>query len=469
MVILILIGIVPCIIATNVVSRSYKNRAVSLRESSVKNQCDILRANLDSEDYLNNLDSKVVNSELALLSNVYNGRIAIIDEDFKVVTDTYDIDIGKTSVSKEVISCLESGKGTSQYDDRNDYIIMTFPIEVKGQVKGVMLISVSTNEIAQNARLLENRGLTVTVIASLVMLILGYILAGILVRPFMRVTHAIEDVTDGYQDEAISVPDYTETMQITTAFNQMLSRVRAMDSSRQDFVSNVSHELKTPLTSMKVLADSLNGQDNVPVELYKEFMQDITQEIDRMNLMIQDLLTMVRLDKKAAVLNIERTDVAWIIEAILKRLKPIADKRSITLTFEKVVPVVAEVDASKLELALSNLIENAVKYNVDNGWVRVNLDADRKYFYVVISDSGVGIPEEEQEHIYERFYRGDKSHSTEIEGTGLGLAITKSVIVLLRGVIKVNSRPGEGSTFQVRILPGANTAGKTDIKLKEIR
>jgi signal transduction histidine kinase len=410
-----------------------------------------LRANLDSEDYLNNLDSKVVNSELALLSNVYNGRIAIIDEDLKVVTDTYDIDIGKTSVSKEVISCLESGKGTSQYDDRNDYIIMTFPIEVKGQVKGVMLISVSTNEIAQNARLLENRGLTVTVIASFVMLILGYILAGILVRPFMRVTHAIEDVTDGYQDEAISVPDYTETMQITTAFNQMLSRVRAMDSSRQDFVSNVSHELKTPLTSMKVLADSLNGQDNVPVELYKEFMQDITQEIDRMNLMIQDLLTMVRLDKKAAVLNIERTDVAWIIEAILKRLKPIADKRSITLTFEKVVPVVAEVDASKLELALSNLIENAVKYNVDNGWVRVNLDADRKYFYVVISDSGVGIPEEEQEHIYERFYRGDKSHSTEIEGTGLGLAITKSVIVLLRGVIKVNSRPGEGSTFQVRI------------------
>jgi len=451
MVILILIGIVPCIIATNVVSRSYKNRAVSLRESSVKNQCDILRANLDSEDYLNNLDSKIVNSELALLSNVYNGRIAIIDEDFKVVTDTYDIDIGKTSVSKEVISCLESGKGTSQYDDRNDYIIMTFPIEVKGQVKGVMLISVSTNEIAQNARLLENRGLTVTVIASFVMLILGYILAGILVRPFMRVTHAIEDVTDGYQDEAISVPDYTETMQITTAFNQMLSRVRSMDSSRQDFVSNVSHELKTPLTSMKVLADSLNGQDNVPVELYKEFMQDITQEIDRMNLMIQDLLTMVRLDKKAAVLNIERTDVAWIIEAILKRLKPIADKRSITLTFEKVVPVVAEVDASKLELALSNLIENAVKYNVDNGWVRVNLDADRKYFYVVISDSGVGIPEEEQEHIYERFYRGDKSHSTEIEGTGLGLAITKSVIVLLRGVIKVNSRPGERSTFQVRI------------------
>ncbi len=451
MVILILIGIVPCIIATNVVSRSYKNRAVSLRESSVKNQCDILRANLDSEDYLNNLDSEVVNSELALLSNVYNGRIMIIDEDFKVVTDTFDLDRGKTSVSREVVSCFETGKGATQYDDRNAYIIMTFPIETNKAVKGVMLISVSTNEIAQNARLLENRGLTVTVGVSLVVLILGYFLAGILVRPFMRVTHAIEDVTDGYQDEAISVPDYTETVQITTAFNQMLSRVRAMDSSRQDFVSNVSHELKTPLTSMKVLADSLNGQDNLPVEIYKEFMQDITQEIDRMNLTIQDLLTMVRLDKKAAVLNIEKTDVGWIIESIIKRLRPIADKRNISIAFNKVVPVVAEVDASKLELALSNLIENAVKYNVDDGWVRVTLDSDRKYFYVMVSDSGVGIPEEEQEHIYERFYRGDKSHSTTIEGTGLGLAITKSVIVLLRGVIKVNSKEGEGTTFQVRI------------------
>lgn len=452
MVILILIGIVPCIITTSVVVRSYRSRAVSLRESSVKNQCEILCDFLESENYLSNPDSAVVNSELSLLSNVYNGRILIVDSDYRVVKDTYDIDTGKTSVSKEVVSTFVSGKGTSQYDEQNAYILMTFPIcRPDDSVEGVLLVSVSTNEIVQNSRILENQGLLTTVIASLVVLILGYFLAGMLVKPFLRVTHAIEDVTDGFEDEAISVPDYTETVLITNAFNQMLSRVRAMDNSRQEFVSNVSHELKTPLTSMKVLADSLNGQDNVPNELYKEFMQDITQEIDRENKIITDLLSMVRLDKKAANLNMETVDITWMLEGIIKRLKPIAQARGIELILEVTQGVQAEVDEGKLGLAFSNLIENGIKYNVDGGWVRVTLNADKKYFYVTVADCGMGIPEDQQEHIFERFYRGDKSHSTTIEGTGLGLAITKSAILLHHGVIRLNSKVGEGTTFNVRI------------------
>lgn len=452
MVILILIGIIPCLIGTNLVVRGYRNRAVSLREISVKNQCEILCDFLETEAYLDNLDSPVVNSELSMLSNIYNGRILIVDSDFRVVKDTYDIDTGKTSVTKEVVSTFVSGKGTSSYDDRNSYILMTFPLDhPSGYVYGVMLISVSTNEIVQNARILENTSLAVVVLVMLAVLFIGYFLSGWLVRPFVRVTHAIEDVTDGYEDEAISVPDYTETVAMTTAFNQMLSRVRVMDNSRQEFVSNVSHELKTPLTSMKVLADSLNGQEGLPVEIYREFMQDITQEIDRENKIISDLLSMVRLDKKAATLNIERCSIPDLLNAIIKRLKPIAEKNQITLIVEPMPEIYAEVDESKLSLAFSNLVENGIKYNVEGGWVRVSIMADRKYFYVTVADCGVGIPADQQEHIYERFYRGDKSHSTVIEGTGLGLAIARSAIVLHRGVIKVNSKEGEGTTFQVRI------------------
>jgi signal transduction histidine kinase len=428
------------------------NRAVSLRESSVKNQCEILCKSLETEGYLDNLDSPTINSELSLLSNVYNGRILIADSDFRVVKDTYDVDTGKTSVSKEVVSTFTTGKGTSSYDDRNAYILMTFPLlTASGRVEGVMLISISTNEIVQNTRILERQGLIIIVLALLFVLIIGYFLSGWLVKPFMRVTHAIEDVTDGYEDEAISVPDYTETVAITTAFNQMLSRVRVMDNSRQEFVSNVSHGLKTPLTSMKVLADSLNGQEGLPVEIYQEFMQDITQEIDRENKIISDLLSMVRLDKKAAALNIERCYIPNLIEGIIKRLRPIATKNHITLLVEPMPDVYAEVDESKLSLAFSNLIENGIKYNVEGGWVRISMTADHKYFYVTVADCGVGIPADQQDHIYERFYRGDKSHSTTIEGTGLGLAIARSAIVLHRGVIKVNSKVNEGTTFQVRI------------------
>ena len=112
----------------------------------------------------------------------------------------------------------------------------------------------------------------------------------------------------------------------------------------------------------------------------------------------------------------------------------------------------AEVDSTKLTLAFSNIIENAIKYNdPEGGWVRVSLNADRKYFYVTIADSGIGIPQESIDHIFERFYRVDKSHSREIGGTGLGLAITKSAIVMHRGAIRVNSTPGEGTTFSIRI------------------
>ena len=113
--------------------------------------------------------------------------------------------------------------------------------------------------------------------------------------------------------------------------------------------------------------------------------------------------------------------------------------------------VSAEIDASRLSLAFSNLVENAIKYNNENGWVRVTLDADHKFFYVKVSDSGMGIPQESLDYIFERFYRVDKSHSREIGGTGLGLAITKSAVVAHRGAIKVQSKLGEGTTFTVRI------------------
>jgi signal transduction histidine kinase len=281
--------------------------------------------------------------------------------------------------------------------------------------------------------------------------VVAYVLSTILVKPFARVTKSIEDLTDGYQEGEISVADYTETELITDAFNKLLSRMKVLDESRQEFVSNVSHELKTPMTSMKVLADSLVGQEGVPEELYQEFLRDITAEIDRENSIISDLLTLVKMDKKVADMNIQNMNINQLLEDILKRLRPIADKRNIDLILDSFRPVDADVDEVKLTLAISNLVENGIKYNVDDGWVRVTIDADHQYFYVTVADSGMGIPEDSLERIFERFYRVDKSHSREIGGTGLGLAITRSTIAMHHGTVSVISKEGEGTTFSVRI------------------
>ena len=330
---------------------------------------------------------------------------------------------------------------------------MTIRIQDKEtkETLGVMLMSVSTDEIQANMNILEQKGTMILMIVMVLVLVLGYFLSGILVRPFQKVTRSIENLTDGYLDEDISVPDYLETELITNAFNKMLARVRTLDESRQEFVSNVSHELKTPLASMKVLADSLNAQEDVPVELYKEFMQDITEEIDRENQIITDLLSLVKMDKKAADLNITTMNINDLLELILKRLRPIAAAKKVELILDSFRPVNAEVDETKLTLAISNLVENGIKYNVEGGWVKVSLNADHKYFYVTVADSGIGIPKESLDHIFERFYRVDKSHSREIGGTGLGLAIARSAIVMHPGAIKVYSKENEGTTFSVRI------------------
>lgn len=452
MVLLVVIGILPCLITERFIVRSYEKQAVEMRKINVKNQCDILGNQLMKEGYLKYQQSEIINKELSLLSTIYNGRILVINQSGRIVKDTYGIDEGKYALSEEVIQCFE-GEDTSCYDKENAYIEQTIPLtdEQTKQIEGVMLVSTSTGEIVDSIAVLEHRGGLLMLAICVIVLGLGFVLSKVLVKPFSRVGKAIEELTDGYLDEEISVPDYTETEMISSVFNKMLRRMKVLDDSRQEFVANVSHELKTPMTSIKVLADSLAGQENVPVELYQEFMQDIAVEIDRENQIITDLLSLVKMDKKASELNIGKVNINELMENILKRLKPIADKKKVELVLESYRPIVAEIDEVKLSLALTNLVENGIKYNVEDGWVHVTLNADHKYFYVSVADSGIGIPKESIDRIFERFYRVDKSHSREIGGTGLGLAITRNAIVMHRGAIKVKSEEHKGTTFSVRI------------------
>ena len=382
--------------------------------------------------------------------------------------DTYSISEGKTIISEEVIRCFK-GESTTRYDKENGYIEMTIPIEApssgknqttqadagkkpeQSQVVGVMLASVSTDSIATTMEILNRKALIIEIVMIICIFGVAVGFSSILVKPFNRVTQAITEVKDGFTDEPIAVPDYIETEHIIDAFNQLLTQMKVIDDSRQEFVSNVSHELKTPLTSMKVLADSLMQQEDAPLELYQEFMQDIANEIERENKIINDLLSLVKMDKTAAQMNITAVDINELIESVLKRLRPIARLRDVEVTFESIRPVTAEIDEVKITQVFTNLVENAIKYNKEHGWVKVLLDADHQFFTVEISDSGIGIPEADYDHIFERFYRVDKSHSREIGGTGLGLAITRNAILLHRGSVKVASTEGEGTSFTVKI------------------
>ena len=430
------------------------------RTTEIQNQCMSLANKLSRENYLTSqrraaLDEAVdIDSSLSTLSAIYSGQVMVVDASYRIIKDSYDLNTGKTILSPGVIQCFH-GDNTSSFYEKQRYLEVTVPVmdSAGEEIAGVVLFYTSTDSIQQTIESFRSMMGLRFIIISAVIVVLSALLSFLIVIPIRRVKTAMEQQAEAMEaSQDLQVTSYTEVQDIIDELNLALNRARVLDESRQEFVSNVSHELKTPITSMKVLADSLVSQEgNVPVEIYQEFMSDIVDEIDREDKIINDLLTLVRLDKKASEINIQEVNLNSLLEALMKRLRPIADERNIELVLETFRPVNAEVDEVKISLALNNLIENAVKYNKEGGWVRVSLNADHRYFYVKVADSGAGIPEEDQDHIFERFYRGDKSHSNQISGTGLGLAIARSAVIMHRGSIRVHSEENKGTTFTVRV------------------
>lgn len=463
-IIIFLMGTIPSTIMRGTILNNYEDRAIDVRISDVQTQLKIIANHLITYNYLQEPSTELVNAELDQLSNLYNGRMLVIGGNLKVVKDTYGISEGKTIISEEVIRCMQGATSTN-HDDVNGFIEITVPIvetvtdkqategtpEGTEIVRGVLLTSVSTDSITTTMGILNRNALIIEMIMLITVFVIAILLAQILIRPFDRISRAISEVKEGYTNDPISVPDYLETEHIVNAFNSLLERMKTLDDSREEFVANVSHELKTPITSVKVLADSLLAQENVPAELYREFMEDIAQEVERENTLINDLLELVKLDKAAAELNISVVNINELTEVILKTLRPIARKNNVEVTLISKREILAEVDKVKMSQIITNLVENAIKYNREQGKVEVTLDADHQFFTVQVEDTGIGIPAEAISQIYERFYRVDKSHSREIGGTGLGLAITRSAVLLHRGSIKVESRENEGTTFTVKI------------------
>jgi signal transduction histidine kinase len=453
-VLFILVGLIPIFLMKYVILENYEAQAVEQKHELIQSQCQQVAEQLSTTSYIHGVASKLIETELSQIASLYNGRVIVVNSNFRIIRDTYGIDEEKYIISEEVLQCFQ-GSTTDNYNYNDEYRFLEMTIPVKHEdtheIEGVMIVSVPTNDVNDGKANLGSTVLTLQIMLTVLILAVAFYCSRMLTRPFGKITQSLEGVSGGVSEEEISIPDYTETQLLSEAYNRMLQRMKLQEDSRQEFVSNVSHELKTPITSMKVLADSLLAQEDVPVELYKEFMGDIAEEIDRENKIISDLLSLVKMDRKSSDVHIEETNINQLIDLILKRLRPIAAKNNIELVLESFKPIIAEVDETKLTLALSNLVENGIKYNHENGWVHVSLNVDNKYFFVKVEDSGIGISEADQEHIFERFYRADKSHSREIGGTGLGLAITRSAVLMHHGAIKVYSKQGQGTTFTVRI------------------
>lgn len=246
----VLIGVVPSILLRAGMLGSYEDRAVFIKTSEILSQAKILANQIVSNDYLNNEDvAAVIDVQLDQLSTIYDGRVMIIDESFHIIKDSYELDNGKMIISEEVIKSFY-GEEITKYDSENRYIELTIPLTSvdlqteESHTIGVMMVSVSTDSINLNREYLATNTWIIMMFCVIAAVFFGCIVVMQLVKPFHAMSKSIEEIQTGYGDDVLAINDYTETIQICEKFNAMLGKMRVLDESRQEFVSNVSHELK---------------------------------------------------------------------------------------------------------------------------------------------------------------------------------------------------------------------------------
>ena len=350
-------GVFPMLLNGYASMKVFVSDQISQKSVEVQGQAQVVASEIAKSEYLTGQPEPALDTEITQLSNLYEGRVMVINRSFKIICDTYKLDEGKINISEEVIRCFQ-GEASSTNEAESCYMEFVQPIlsQGSGEVIGCLIVGASTESIYKTNIRMTQKNRDRALVVFLFLLPFCIAVAGLMTRPLKKITKELNKAADGDLEGVISVDDFRETKEVSDAFNRTLERLRRLDESRQQFVSNVSHELKTPITSMKILADSLLMQENVPVEIYEEFMNDIVHEIDRENQIITDLLTLVKMDKTQADLNIAPTNINELLSVLLKRISPIAETRNITIRLETLRQVVAEVDEVKLSLACNNII-----------------------------------------------------------------------------------------------------------------
>ena len=402
------------------------------------------------------------------------GRLLVVDTDGKIQFDTFDQKCGTRLQLAEVYSLLSGekesdygfhlldGNGRQQAPSVLDRITgrdvsriwvgcFTSALISGDERLGALVMISSVQDTVDSLTSMQDRMLGVFSLALAVVLVFSGFIARIITRPVKELSAGIERMSKGDYQHRVHVPGRGEMAQLAAAFNQMSEQVRNLDEARNQFVSNASHELKTPLATIKILVESMIYQDDMDSGLRKEFLTDINKEIDRLSSVVSDLLTLVHIDSHKLRLRREMMVFSDTVRETVGRLKPLAGKRK-----QEIVTKIADgcemfADPGKLAQVCYNIIENAIKYTPDGGTITVSLQKVGRDAVLEISDTGVGIPEEDVPHVFDRFYRVDKARSRDTGGTGLGLSIVQQIIRLHAGSVTVQSEQGKGTTFIVQL------------------
>ncbi|MCL1965168.1 MAG: HAMP domain-containing histidine kinase [Firmicutes bacterium] len=406
-------------------------------------------------------------------SQELEGRLLVVDMDGKVQIDTFSQLNGQRIAHPEVVAVLGGGGfdygfhlvtrtreiGSRAFFDflRSDqtdqmwagYFAST--LELDGTRYGALLYSNSVQDMMENLRVIQDQMLLCFFAAAIAVFGISLVFSQIITKPIATLTEGIKRMARGDLSSRVEVKGTDEMARMSETFNRMSEKLENLDISRNEFISNASHELKTPLATMKILLESVLYQEDMDPALRAEFMTDMDSELDRLSQIVSDLLTLVQSDAHHYQIKRQNILLAALVEDTLRRLHTLAREKGQTLNLIAPAEIPIFADPVKLQQIVYNLVENAIKYSPKGGRIRVTVSQESKFAVLEVSDTGPGIPAKDQPHIFDRFYRVDKARARATGGNGLGLSIVHQAVMMHGGNISVYSEEGRGATFRVEL------------------
>ena len=380
-------------------------------------------------------------------------RAVVTDENGLALYDTREVGsaAGYYVFYTELVQALRGYSAVySVYEEGAFRSSAAQPVLYRNQIIGAVYVYDYDTQQASLLKDLQNNLMRISVGIAILVVCVSLAFSRGLTRRLDSLLTAIRGVREGAYNQRAVLSGHDEYTQIAGEFNDLVDRLQETENARRRFVSDASHELKTPLAAIRLLTDSILQNENIDGATVREFVSDIGQEAERLSRITEDLLRLTRLDSGVAETP-ERVEISPVLERVVKILRPVADEKDVSIVTACSDGAAAAATPGEIHQILYNLMENAVKYNRRGGFVRVSVDMGEETSTITVEDNGIGIPAEDLPRVFERFYRVDKARSRAAGGTGLGLSIVRDTVSRRGGVVRAEGAPGGGTRFIVTL------------------
>lgn len=460
----------------------FHNQYISEKQQELyRESCDI--ALIITDKYMDDDKRLSAQTELLIIARRYDAMMIVqfLDENLGkcVFMDEQYADKWNACADMDISEICDGifyqGEGTRISDDLvQNYADMpvmslTCPIIKDGsEVVAALIMHTDTSDIAQSIRQMRMDLLLYSIVAVvLAMMAVSYI-TGKMTKPITDMNQIVRRYSKGEFDLRVEDEDGDdEVSQLGKSFNTMADGLNTLEEARRSFVANVSHELRSPLTSMRGFLEAMQD-GTIPIEEQGKYLDIVINENRRMTAMVNDLLDLARIESGQVLLKTEAFDINELLMRTLLTFEARIDAKKLDVELDiGDKKLLVDADPSQIAQVLRNLIDNAIKFTPDGGSLKLSAKADKKQAIISVQDSGKGIDKESIPHLFERFYKAEKAHTPgESAGTGLGLSIVKRIIDQHDQDITVESEPGKGTRFTFTLKRAADNH-KTPAKLRK--